>query len=126
MRNGRSMGLGEQLLLPPPAFSKILTHVGFVGHASNKTSPHLHFAEVGRDFDAFSAKATDLMFEHQQLCSTSLGAPQGAWENHLFTATAEQTDAKKVLASASTGTTAAVWYLQPRCSPAFRVTTQKV
>lgn len=82
-RNGRSMGLGEQLLLLPPAFSKILTHVGFVVRAANK--PRLRFTKVGRDSDAFSSKATDLVFVHQQLCSTSLGGPWVvAWENHLL------------------------------------------
>lgn len=85
MRNGRSMGLGEQLPFLPPAFSKILTHVGSVGRAANKPPLPSALRRWAETLMPSGSKATDLVFVRQQLCSASLGGPWAvAWENHLL------------------------------------------
>jgi len=72
-------------LVPNSCLLKNPHSCGLCGPRTKQTSSHLHFAKVGRDSDAFSSKAADLGFVHQQLCSTSLGAPRVvAWENHLL------------------------------------------
>lgn len=71
--------------VPTSSLLKSPYSCGLCGPCTKQTSPYLHFTKLGRVSDAFRSKATDLMFVHQQLCSTSLGAPQVvAWGNNLL------------------------------------------